>query len=47
MPVTTTSPCYQGAIVANAIGMGVARRGTLGPTVEEGTHLRDAAALFR
>jgi predicted homoserine dehydrogenase-like protein len=37
---------FEQAIVANATGMRVARRGMHGPTVEPGTHVREAAALF-
>ena len=37
---------FEQAIVANATGMGVARRGMTGPTVAAGTHVRDAAELF-
>jgi len=37
---------FEQAIVANATGMRVARRGMIGPTVEPGTHVRDAVASF-
>jgi predicted homoserine dehydrogenase-like protein len=37
---------FEQAIVANATGMRVLRRGMLGPTVETGTPVREAAALF-
>jgi predicted homoserine dehydrogenase-like protein len=37
---------FEQAIVANATGMGVARRGMFGPTVATGTHVREAAELF-
>jgi predicted homoserine dehydrogenase-like protein len=37
---------FEQAIVANATGMRVARRGMHGPTVEPGTHVRDTADLF-
>jgi predicted homoserine dehydrogenase-like protein len=37
---------FEQAIVANATGMRVAKRGMHGPTVEPGTHVRDAAELF-
>jgi predicted homoserine dehydrogenase-like protein len=37
---------FEQAIVANATGMRVARRGMYGPTVELGTHVRDTADLF-
>jgi predicted homoserine dehydrogenase-like protein len=37
---------FEQAIVANATGMRVARRGMHGPTVEPGTHVRDAADRF-
>ena len=37
---------FEQAIVANATGMRVARRGMHGPTVEPGTHVRDTAELF-
>jgi predicted homoserine dehydrogenase-like protein len=41
-----TKISFEQAIVANATGMRVARRGMYGPTVEPGTHVREAAALF-
>jgi predicted homoserine dehydrogenase-like protein len=37
---------FEQAVVANATGMRVLRRGMLGPTVETGTPVREAAALF-
>jgi predicted homoserine dehydrogenase-like protein len=37
---------FEQAIVANATGMRVARRGMHGPTVEPGTHVREAAERF-
>jgi predicted homoserine dehydrogenase-like protein len=37
---------FEQAIVANATGMRVARRGMHGPTVEPGTHVREAADSF-
>ena len=37
---------FEQAIVANATGMRVARRGMHGPTVEPGAHVREAAAEF-
>jgi predicted homoserine dehydrogenase-like protein len=37
---------FEQAIVANATGMRVARRGMHGPTVEPGTHVREAADRF-
>jgi predicted homoserine dehydrogenase-like protein len=37
---------FEQAIVANATGMQVARRGMLGPTVEAGTPIEEAAKLF-
>jgi predicted homoserine dehydrogenase-like protein len=37
---------FEQAIVANATGMRVARRGMLGPTVEAGTPVEGAASLF-
>jgi predicted homoserine dehydrogenase-like protein len=37
---------FEQAIVANATGMRVATRGMHGPTVEPGTHVRDAAERF-
>jgi predicted homoserine dehydrogenase-like protein len=37
---------FEQAIVANATGMRVARRGMHGPTVPPGTHVRDAAGMF-
>jgi predicted homoserine dehydrogenase-like protein len=41
-----TKISFEQAIVANATGMGVARRGMLGPTVEAGTPVEEAARLF-
>jgi predicted homoserine dehydrogenase-like protein len=41
-----TKISFEQAIVANATGMRVARRGMFGPTVEAGTHVRDTAKLF-
>jgi predicted homoserine dehydrogenase-like protein len=41
-----TKISFEQAIVANATGMRVARRGMHGATVEQGTHVRDAASLF-
>jgi predicted homoserine dehydrogenase-like protein len=41
-----TKISFEQAIVANATGMRVARRGMLGPTVEAGTPVEEAAALF-
>ena len=37
---------FEQAIVANATGMRVAKRGMHGPTVEPGTHVRDAAERY-
>jgi predicted homoserine dehydrogenase-like protein len=37
---------FEQAIIANATGMCVFRRGMIGPTVPTGTHVRDAADLF-
>jgi predicted homoserine dehydrogenase-like protein len=37
---------FEQAVVANATGMQVLRRGMLGPTVEPGTPVREAAELF-
>jgi predicted homoserine dehydrogenase-like protein len=37
---------FEQAIVANATGMRVARRGMHGPTVEPGTHVRETGELF-
>jgi predicted homoserine dehydrogenase-like protein len=37
---------FEQAVVANATGMQVLRRGMLGPTVEAGTPVREAATLF-
>ena len=41
-----TKISFEQAIVANATGMRVARRGMLGPTVEAGTPVEEAAKLF-
>jgi predicted homoserine dehydrogenase-like protein len=41
-----TKISFEQAIVANATGMGVARRGMLGPTVESGTSIQQAAELY-
>jgi predicted homoserine dehydrogenase-like protein len=41
-----TKISFEQAIVANATGMRVARRGMHGPTVEPGTHVRDAVSAF-
>lgn len=41
-----TKISYEQAIVANATGMRVARRGMYGPTVEPGTPIEQAAKLF-
>jgi predicted homoserine dehydrogenase-like protein len=41
-----TKISFEQAIVANATRMRVARRGMHGPTVESGTHVRDAVSLF-
>jgi predicted homoserine dehydrogenase-like protein len=41
-----TKISFEQAIVANATGMRVARRGMLGPTVEAGTPVEQAANLF-
>jgi predicted homoserine dehydrogenase-like protein len=41
-----TKISFEQAIVANATGMGVARRGMHGPTVEAGTHIKQAAEKF-
>lgn len=41
-----TKISFEQAIVANATGMRVARRGMLGPTVETGTPVEEAAKLF-
>jgi predicted homoserine dehydrogenase-like protein len=37
---------FEQAIIANATGMHVARRGMIGPTVSGGMHVREAADLF-
>jgi len=41
-----TKISFEQAVVANATGMGVARRGMHGPTVEPGTPVEEAAKLF-
>ena len=41
-----TKISFEQAIVANATGMRVAKRGMHGPTVPAGTHVRDAIDLF-
>jgi len=41
-----TKISFEQAIVANATGMRVAKRGMHGPTVEPGTHIREAVSLF-
>jgi predicted homoserine dehydrogenase-like protein len=41
-----TKISFEQAVVANATGMTVAKRGMHGPTVEGGTHVRDAASFF-
>jgi predicted homoserine dehydrogenase-like protein len=41
-----TKVSFEQAIIANATGMRVARRGMLGPTVAAGTPVHEAAALF-
>jgi len=41
-----TKISFEQAVVANATGMTVGKRGMHGPTVEAGTHVRDTAALF-
>jgi predicted homoserine dehydrogenase-like protein len=41
-----TKISFEQAIVANATGMRVARRGMYGPTVASGTHLKDVVGLF-
>ena len=41
-----TKISFEQAIVANATGMGVAKRGMHGPTVETGTHVSAAKDLF-
>ncbi len=41
-----TKISFEQAVVANATGMRVARRGMHGPTVESGTPVEDAAGLF-
>ncbi len=41
-----TKISFEQAVVANATGMRVARRGMLGPTVPAGTSIQEAAALF-
>jgi predicted homoserine dehydrogenase-like protein len=41
-----TKISFEQAIVANATGMRVAKRGMHGPTVEPGTHIREAVSRF-
>jgi len=41
-----TKISFEQAIVANATGMAVAKRGMHGPAVEAGTHIREAARFF-
>ncbi len=41
-----TKISFEQAIVANATGMRVARRGMFGPAVPAGTHIREAMALY-
>jgi predicted homoserine dehydrogenase-like protein len=41
-----TKISFEQAIVANATGMRVAKRGMHGPTVDPGTHIREAVSLF-
>jgi predicted homoserine dehydrogenase-like protein len=41
-----TKISFEQAIVANATGMGVARRGMFGPTVDAGTHIRQAIESY-
>ncbi len=41
-----TKISFEQAIVANATGMRVARRGMFGPTVEAGTHVKDIIDLY-
>lgn len=41
-----TKISFEQAIVGNATGMGVARRGMFGPTVAGGTHIAEAAKSF-
>lgn len=41
-----TKISFEQAIVANATGMRVARRGMFGPTVPAGTHIREAVRLY-
>jgi len=41
-----TKISFEQAIVANATGMRVAKRGMNGPSVEAGTHIREAVSLF-
>jgi len=41
-----TKISFEQAIVANATGMRVAKRGMHGPTVEPGTHIREAVTIF-
>ncbi len=41
-----TKISFEQAIVANATGMSIVRRGMCGPTVESGTSIREAISLF-
>jgi predicted homoserine dehydrogenase-like protein len=41
-----TKISFEQAIVANATGMGVAKRGMIGPTVPPGTHVKDIVDLY-
>lgn len=41
-----TKISFEQAIVANATGMRVARRGMFGPTVEPGTHITEVSSLY-
>ncbi len=41
-----TKISFEQAIVANATGMRVARRGMFGPTVDPGTHITEVASLY-
>jgi predicted homoserine dehydrogenase-like protein len=41
-----TKISFEQAIVANATGMGVAKRGMLGPTVPAGSHVKDITDLY-
>ncbi len=37
---------FEQAVVANGTGMGIAKRGMIGPTVPAGTHIKDAIGIF-